>query len=137
MRDAKRDAVRLDRRHHTNPSAMTPPEAWYEQIVGYIVASRTASWTVAPGTTASSPFPTSFVAQNVYDRPAFHGWTTGGTKTHRPAVWGKGCLIVVGDCGDLVEPNRRRSHQPDRLAAAGGTVNRLQMAANTGVLNSH
>ena len=28
--DAERDAVRLDRRHHTNPSAMTPPEAWYE-----------------------------------------------------------------------------------------------------------
>jgi len=23
---------------------MTPPEAWYEQIVGYIVASRAASW---------------------------------------------------------------------------------------------
>jgi len=38
--DAERDAVRLDRRHHANPSAMTPPEAWYEQIVGYIVASR-------------------------------------------------------------------------------------------------
>jgi hypothetical protein len=49
---------------------MTPPEAWYEQIVGYIVASRTASWTVAPGA-ASSAFPTSFVAQNVHDRPAF------------------------------------------------------------------
>jgi hypothetical protein len=51
--------------------------------------------------------------------------------------YGKGGLIVVGGRGDLVEPNRRRSHQPDRLAAAGGTVNRLKMAANTGVLNSH
>jgi len=39
---------------------MTPPEAWYEQIVGYIVASRTASWTVAPGRTAKQRIPDEF-----------------------------------------------------------------------------
>jgi hypothetical protein len=117
---------------------MTPPEAWYEQIVGYIVASRTASWTVAPGRTASSAFPTSFVAQNVHDRPAFSRMDNRRDENSSSCRMGKGGLIVVGGCGDLVEPNRRRSHhQPDRLAAAGGTVNRLQMAANTGVLNSH
>ncbi len=58
--DPERDSVRLDRRHHTNASAMTPPEAWYEQIVGYIVASRTASWTVAPGMTAKQRIPDEF-----------------------------------------------------------------------------
>jgi len=49
---------------------MTPPEAWYEQVVGWILASRTASWTVPPARTASSAFPTSFVARNLHDRPA-------------------------------------------------------------------
>jgi hypothetical protein len=116
---------------------MTTPEAWYEQIVGYIVASRTASWTVAPGTTASSAFPTSLVAQNVHDRPAFSRMDNRRDENSSSCRLGKGGLIVVGGCGDLVEPNRRRSHQPNRLAAAGGTVKRLQMAANTGVLNSH
>jgi hypothetical protein len=39
---------------------MTPPDAWYEQIVGYIVASRTASWTVPPGRTAKQRIPDEF-----------------------------------------------------------------------------
>ena len=38
--NAEGDAVRLDRGHHANPSAMTPRDAWNGQIVGYIVASR-------------------------------------------------------------------------------------------------
>jgi hypothetical protein len=57
--NAERDAVRLGRRHHANPSAMTPPEAWNEQIVAYIVASKAASWSGGAGTTAKHRTPAS------------------------------------------------------------------------------
>jgi hypothetical protein len=56
VRDAKRDAVRLDCCHHTNPSAMTP-EVRTEQIVGYIVASRAASWTGGAGNDSQAAHP--------------------------------------------------------------------------------
>jgi hypothetical protein len=68
---------------------------------------------VAPGRTASSAFPTSFVAQNVHDRPAFSRMDNRRDENSSSCRMGKGGLIVVGGCGDLVEPNRRRSHQPD------------------------
>jgi hypothetical protein len=86
--DAKSDAVRLDRRHHTNPAAMTTPEAWYEQIAGYIVASRAASWTVAPGTTAKQRIPASFVAPSSHDRPAFSGMDNRRDENSSPCRMG-------------------------------------------------
>jgi hypothetical protein len=80
------------------------------------VASRTASWMMAPRRTASSAFPTSFVAPNGHDRPAFSRMDNRRDENSSSCRMGKGGLIVVGGCGDLVEPNRRRRHQPDPLA---------------------
>jgi len=102
--DAERDAVRLDRRHHTNSSAMTPPEAWYEQIVGYIVASRTASWTVAPGRTAKQRIPDEF-------RRAERSRPSCVLRDGQPA----GRKLIGPPYGErsLAQPDR--SHDPCRL----------------------
>jgi hypothetical protein len=88
VRDAKRDAVRLDCRHHTNPAAMTTPEVRNEQIVGYIVASRAASWIGGAGNDGQAAHPRRASSRRTVTTVVrSQGWTSGGTKTHRLAVW--------------------------------------------------
>jgi hypothetical protein len=60
---------------------MTTTEVWNEQIVGYIVASRTASWIGAAGNDGqAAQLRRASSRRTVTTVVRSQGWTTGGTK---------------------------------------------------------